>query len=138
MNPRIATATAAVILFVLFAALFSASNEGDEKAAIAVPATAPAYCGTAATAGLPECGWTEQRQAASDKQKISPYCKQTEDGIRELWNATIWDHQSHRIRDDAEHTRVVAELVRSAETLCQESRDRESRQLPAELQKLAR
>lgn len=75
---------------------------------------------------------------AAQEPKISPACKETEDGIRELWNATIWDQTLRRVRDDADHVRVVADLVRSAERLCQESLDRKPRQLQEELRKLAR
>lgn len=76
--------------------------------------------------------------AVAQEPKISPACKETENGIRELWNATIWDPTLRRVRDGADHVRVVSDLVRSAERLCQEFRDRKPRQLPEELRKLAR
>jgi hypothetical protein len=142
--PRKSAETAQISAVSQVAAIPATDNNSKAAAPpTAAPPSAqrPAYCFGSGTERLPECGWTEGKEAGNieaGRLKISPACKQTEDGIRELWNATIWDHQLHRIRDDDEHTRVVADLVRSAETLCQESRDRKPRQLPAELQKLAR
>lgn len=39
-----------------------------QAASAAAPPAQPAYCGTKATERLPECGWTEAKQAATDKK----------------------------------------------------------------------
>lgn len=68
-------------------------------------------------------------------------CKASEADVRQFWVIAAGMHAKKMPdgrRDEADATRIAADLVRQSENLCRERRDARPTLLPAELQRLVR